>query len=299
MLVGLGPLHVPEGVDHLARGVHLLHLHLVDLNTGTVIVENPLQQLDTSLLHIAPALFQDVLDEHAGNDFCRDAGGPLVPWLLDRGSANNFAHGAFGGRLHGLRGIADVEQVFARVLDDPEHRELNLDDVLVAGQHQAFFGNAAGADSGGSSRGAEADIFAVDPRDFRRQHPFKWRRCLKVKTGRCGPHELAEAEDHALLVGLDPVHHGKSPENQGKDQQYEDTPTGAEATGDEPAQLVLTPAHEFFEVGGFAAGPARTPGPLTAAAAATTASAAAPGAASSSALIAPRHGCHLSVKMGI
>ena len=39
--------------------------------------------------------------------------------------------------------ILHVEEEIARVLDDPEHGEIDVDDVLVAGEHQAFFGNIA------------------------------------------------------------------------------------------------------------------------------------------------------------
>ncbi len=64
---------------------------------------------------------------------------------LDFGAADHLAHGAFGDRLHGAFGILDVEQVFADAgrLDLPQHREIDVDDVLVAGEHQAFFRHVA------------------------------------------------------------------------------------------------------------------------------------------------------------
>ncbi len=53
----------------------------------------------------------------------------------------------------------------------PEHREIDVDDVLVAGEHQAFFRHVA---HGGAAAQvfdhAHADVDAVDARDLRREH---------------------------------------------------------------------------------------------------------------------------------
>ena len=57
---------------------------------------------------------------------------------LDVGLADDLAHGALGHFLHGDFGVLDVEEVLLRVLDAPEDDEIDVDDVLVAGQHQAF-----------------------------------------------------------------------------------------------------------------------------------------------------------------
>ena len=57
----------------------------------------------------------------------------------------DLAHGAFGHRLHRAFRILDVEQIVAGSarLDPPEHREIDVDDVLVAGEHQALFRHVA------------------------------------------------------------------------------------------------------------------------------------------------------------
>ena len=71
------------------------------------------------------------------------------------------------------RRIAGIEQIADRVVDPPEHGEIDVDDVLVAGKHQALFqarsdrASAAGLDAGAAG-GAVADLDAVDPRDGRR-----------------------------------------------------------------------------------------------------------------------------------
>jgi hypothetical protein len=54
------------------------------------------------------------------------------------GAADHLAHGALGHVLDHCVGVADVEHVLGRVRDLPLHREAQVDDVLVAGQHQAL-----------------------------------------------------------------------------------------------------------------------------------------------------------------
>ena len=117
LLVGAGGLHIAEGVDHLGRRVDLLQLHLVDADAGAVVVEHVLHQLLHGLLGLLARLRQE---------------------RLDVGLADDLAHGALGHFLHGDLGVLDVEEVFLRVLDAPEDDEIDIDDVLVAGQHQAF-----------------------------------------------------------------------------------------------------------------------------------------------------------------
>ena len=70
------------------------------------------------------------------------------------GAADHLAHGAFRHRLHGAFRVLDVEQVLADACPAsilPQHREIDVDDILVAGQHQAFFRHVA-------HRGAAAGI---------------------------------------------------------------------------------------------------------------------------------------------
>ena len=122
--IGAGGLHVAEGVDHLRGRIDLLQLHLGDLDSGPVLIENLLHQF----LHRG----FDVLARSGQN-------------RLDVGAPDHLAHSALGDRLHGALGLLDVEQVFADAfrLDPPQHREIDIDDVLVAGEHQAFFRHIA------------------------------------------------------------------------------------------------------------------------------------------------------------
>lgn len=57
--------------------------------------------------------------------------------------ADDLAHGGLGGVTHQVGGVADVEQVLDRVADFVLHAELDVDDVLVTGEHGGFLGHAA------------------------------------------------------------------------------------------------------------------------------------------------------------
>jgi len=40
-----------------------------------------------------------------------------------------------------ILGVHDVEEVMLGILDAPKHNAMDVDDVLIAGQHQAFQGH--------------------------------------------------------------------------------------------------------------------------------------------------------------
>ena len=90
---------------------------------------------------------------------------------LDVVLADDLAHGALGHLFHGGLGVLDIEQVLLRVLDAPEDDEIDVDDVLVAGQHQAFFGHVATLPAAAvPSAGAHADLDDVLARHLRQAH---------------------------------------------------------------------------------------------------------------------------------
>ena len=151
LLVGARGLHVAEGVDHLRRRIDLLQLHLIDADAGAIGVEHVLHQLLHGLLGLLARLRQD---------------------RLDVGLADDLAHGALGHFLHRDLGVLDVEEVLLRVLDAPEDDEVDVDDVLVAGQHQAFLGHVADAagEAARAGAGAHADLDDVLPRHLRQAH---------------------------------------------------------------------------------------------------------------------------------
>src|SRR4029079_17959064 len=102
----------------------LLHLHLCDQNARLIAVEHFLHEI-----------------VHAGFDVLASASEDGLNFR----AANHFAHGTLGHGLHGALGILNVEQKVADALrlDAPENREIDIDDVFVAGQHQAFFRHVA------------------------------------------------------------------------------------------------------------------------------------------------------------
>src|SRR5271166_1454810 len=121
VLILLRGYHVLEGGDDLLRRVDGLQLDLQYQNAGPVRVQHLLHEL----LHVR-----------------------LDPWaidvqnLQDLAAADDFAHRAFGHRLHGLALIGDVESIVLRMrrIDLPDDDEFNVGDILIAGEHQAFFG---------------------------------------------------------------------------------------------------------------------------------------------------------------
>ena len=61
------------------------------------------------------------------------------------GASDHFAHGAFRHRLHRAFGVLNIEQIFAHAvrLDLPQHGEIDVDDVFVAGEHEALLRHVA------------------------------------------------------------------------------------------------------------------------------------------------------------
>ena len=103
-------------------------------------------------------------------DFLRHAGLLGRQYGLDVPAADHLAHGAFGNGLDGAFGILKIEDVIlrARGIDLPHGIEIDVDDILVAGQHQALFDHVAGASLAG--RGAIADFDPLLHGDVRLDH---------------------------------------------------------------------------------------------------------------------------------
>src|SRR5262249_40566967 len=109
--IDTGGLHITQRIENLRGRVDLLQLHLRYLHAGVVTVQDLLHQV----LHVR-------LDALTGNG--RD--------LLAVGAADHLAHGAFGDRFHRTVRLLNVEKVIGSAggLDDPKHREIDVDDVL-------------------------------------------------------------------------------------------------------------------------------------------------------------------------
>src|SRR6516165_10062088 len=150
--IGARPLHVAEGFDHLRRRIDLLKLHLLHQDAGAVIVER--------LLHAFLYRGLDGLPRAGENG-------------LNIGTPDHFAHRAFGDRLHRAFGLQYVEEEIADTVrpDLPQHREIDVDDVLVDGEHQGFFRHVT---HGAASARIEADVDLVDPQRLRRKRGLDW-----------------------------------------------------------------------------------------------------------------------------
>ena len=151
----------------------------------------------------------------------------------------DLAHRALGHRLHGAFGILDVEEIIADAvrLDPPQHGEIDVDDVLVAGQHQAFFRHVAHGPAAPrrivDQRHADRD--GGDAQRLRQQHGLDRIRQMIVQARLHGAHMLAEAQHDAELFGLDAEESGQSPDRQRADQDQRDADAAEMTAGQQAA----------------------------------------------------------------
>jgi len=157
------------------RGISKLHLG--DLDTGVVRIEDLLHERLHRCLGLGTRLGED---------------------RLDVALADDLAHGALGDILHRHLRVLDVEQVLRRVADAPEHDEIDIDDVLVGGEHQALLGNVADRTRRLAvlRRPAHADLDAVDAGHLRQLDHLDRIGPAEVEARRQEAHELAETKDH-------------------------------------------------------------------------------------------------------
>ena len=115
---------------------------------------------------------------------------------LDRCPADDLAHHAFGHHLYGDDlGILNVEQKLAGIIDSPKHRKGDIDDIFVAGQHQAFLKElTASTTPRRLGIGAKADIDPINGRNARPDHGLDWIGELEVEARRFTADELANPE---------------------------------------------------------------------------------------------------------
>ena len=174
---------------------------------------------------------------------------------LDRRAADHLAHHALGRGLHRVGRVARVEEIVGRVADMPEHAEIDVDDVLVAGEHQALGrhvprGGAARRGLARVGRAAIADIDAVHAGDGGKIDRLDGPGQVVVEPGRGEAGEGAEAEHHALLVGLDAVEAGGEPDRDHGDGEQREAPPPGRAARHEAAQPGLEPGDELIEIVG-------------------------------------------------
>src|SRR3546814_608669 len=148
--------------------------------------------------------------------------------------------------------LANVKEVLTGIGDLPLHREVDVDDVLVARQHQALFRNIATRGAGTLAAGAlEADVDLLHRGDAGGERRLDRPGQVPVETRLCGLDPFAEAQHDALLVGLHPVEAGKQPHDDDAeaDQQVGGLAKPAATARQDAAEAVLAPLDEVLEVG--------------------------------------------------
>src|SRR5262249_44467992 len=177
--------------------------------------------------------------------------------------------------LHGPVGLADVEEVLFRVIDHPEDREVDVDDVLVAREHQRLSRQVLGRAA--TVADAEADLDAIDAGNLRPPDRLHWRGKVIAQSRRRDPVDRTEPEDDAELVRLYLVEAAQPPKREGDREDDHDTRRAAKPAGQHAAQLVLAALDDVLDLGALRAA---SPGARAAAPRAATAA---------TALIGPRH----------
>src|SRR5690242_16187911 len=134
-------------------------------------------------------------------------------------------------------------------LDLPQRRKIDIDDVLIAGQHQRFLRHIA---HGATTAQIEADVDLVDAQRMRRQHGLDRVGQVIIQPRRHFAHEFAETQHHAELIGLDPEESGEAPQHYSRHCD-QGKAAAAKIARHQSAQPVLAAAQKFFEIGRFRA----------------------------------------------
>lgn len=186
LAVGTGALHVVESIDDLLRRVDLQQLDVVDNDARLVFVDNTLHQDFGLAFNLATCFGQGALDLRAADD---------------------FAHRAFGDFFQRGFRVNDFEQVIARIAHAPQDNEFDIDDVFIAGQHQAFFGDTLVTVTAETNFEAavEGNIKLFDalyrPRQVIAKTGFAARRC-----------PFAKGQHHGVFPGVHAVKAAAQPE---------------------------------------------------------------------------------------
>src|SRR3546814_5158731 len=96
--------------------------------------------------------------------------------------------------------LANVKEVLTGIGDLPLHREVDVDDVLVARQHQALFRNIATRGAGTLAAGAlEADVDLLHRGDAGGERRLDRPGQVPVETRLCGRSEEHTSELQSLM----------------------------------------------------------------------------------------------------
>ena len=112
-----GSCNVLKRVDNRGRRLDTLNFDLRQDDSRTIVVQRLLDQI---------------------LNFVRNLSATGGPGVFKLRLADNLTHRRFRGSFNRQFGIANLEEEFRRVLNFPENHKLGVDDILIAGQHQAF-----------------------------------------------------------------------------------------------------------------------------------------------------------------
>jgi hypothetical protein len=126
--------HFLECIDHFGRRIDLGDFHALDLHARAIGIEHALHLVAHVLLDRGAAGAHGIVEAHFGN---------------------RRAHCGFGHFAHGLVRIGELVGVELEILDVPAHQVIEIDQVLVAGEHQPLaiaFGDGLALDRGDVAR---------------------------------------------------------------------------------------------------------------------------------------------------
>ena len=94
----------------------------------------------------------------------------------------------------------NVEEIHLRILDAPEDHEIDIDNVFISGQHEAFFRHPERPAIGPAC--AHADLDDVLSRHLREMHLLDRIRKTEMQAGRFLAARLSQVQDDAELIGI-------------------------------------------------------------------------------------------------
>src|SRR4029077_2893519 len=160
--------------------------------------------------------------------------------------------------------------------------KVDVDDVLVAGQHQGLFRHLAGRCATARTLGvAIADLGPVDAGHARLEHPLDRRRQMVIQAGLGRSVVGTKAQHHPDLIGIDGIDPARHPgaDDDERPERYP-APAAKTARRQHTSETILAAAQHLLEIGRLgAAAPRARPTAIAAVAAAprtATARAAAP-----------------------
>jgi hypothetical protein len=184
---------IVEGRLHLLGRLRVLDRHRAHLDAGAVAVVDRLHEVARLVGDVNLRLAQD---------------------LVHRALADHLAHRGLGDLHRRLVGPAHVEGEIARVLHYVLHRELQVDDVLVVGEHQRLFEHL-GAHVVAVAHLQRAHLGEVDDLlrlDRPRQAPAQAGAGF-LREAAEGEHDAALALDHDVEAAREPHQHDERDEH--------------------------------------------------------------------------------------